>query len=148
MLSVMAGESSSITDGLRVTTVLDRHPTTTPAARRENQALAADAPLLLQFLPSGVCLSLCLKQPMILGRAPASAFNGLLSLAAVGAAQHGVSRKHCRLERRDQSLTVTDLGTTNGTYLNDQRLVPHQPHQVAHGDRLILGTLHIIVFFG
>jgi pSer/pThr/pTyr-binding forkhead associated (FHA) protein len=37
-----------------------------------------------------------------------------------------VSRRHCQLENRDGSLYLTDLGSANGTYLNERRLIPNQ----------------------
>jgi pSer/pThr/pTyr-binding forkhead associated (FHA) protein len=37
-----------------------------------------------------------------------------------------VSRRHCQLENRDGNLYLTDLGSANGTYLNEHRLTPNQ----------------------
>jgi hypothetical protein len=31
--------------------------------------------------------------------------------------------------------------------LNSQRIIPYRDHAVAHGDKLILGTLHLTIFF-
>jgi serine phosphatase RsbU (regulator of sigma subunit) len=33
-----------------------------------------------------------------------------------------VSRRHCRIERLDEQVVLSDLGSTNGTYLNGERL--------------------------
>ena len=66
----------------------------------------------------------------------------------LAAQQHGVSRQHCLIERRASGLTVSDLGSTNGTFLNERRLEQHRPYALVHGDCLILGTLHLAVFFG
>jgi serine phosphatase RsbU (regulator of sigma subunit) len=33
-----------------------------------------------------------------------------------------VSRRHCRLERQDDSVVLTDLGSTNGTFVNGERV--------------------------
>ncbi|MEM9399180.1 MAG: FHA domain-containing protein [Verrucomicrobiota bacterium] len=49
-----------------------------------------------------------------------------------------VSKIHCRLNLVDQMLTVTDLGSTNGTYVQG-RLIDHE--NVFTGDELILGDL-------
>ncbi len=39
-----------------------------------------------------------------------------------------VSKRHCRVEMQaDESILVTDLNSTNGTFLRDRRLMPHQP---------------------
>jgi predicted component of type VI protein secretion system len=54
-----------------------------------------------------------------------------------------VSRKHCRLHVRDGSVTIEDLDSLNGTYVNDQRvngiLVVHS------GDLLKVGPVRFLV---
>ncbi len=37
-----------------------------------------------------------------------------------------------------------DLESTNGTYLNGQRLVPHQPHRLHPGDRITIGSVVLL----
>ena len=53
---------------------------------------------------------------------------------------HGaaVSRHHCLLRRRGDEVTVLDLGSSNGTFVNDQRVRSQTP--VRNGDRLRVGT--------
>ena len=46
-----------------------------------------------------------------------------------------VSRRHARINILDESATIEDLGSTNGTYVNrGRRLVPGQPMLLADGD--------------
>jgi hypothetical protein len=106
-----------------------------------------EASAILQFLPTGACVSLTLEQPMILGRGMGSTSAQMLDLSGFQGLLYGVSRQHCKLERRGDRLYVADLGSTNGTYYNDKRLLPFQDQAVGHGDRLIVGALHIIVRF-
>ena len=49
-----------------------------------------------------------------------------------------VSRLHCRLEAGDDTLEVFDLKSTNGTYVNDQRV---DRARLAIGDRLRVGRI-------
>ena len=42
-------------------------------------------------------------------------------------ADQGASSRHLRIDWDGTQVTVTDLGSTNGTLLNGQRLSPHQP---------------------
>ncbi len=51
-----------------------------------------------------------------------------------------VSRKHCRIEQRGDDLWVVDLGSRNGTYLNNDRVdeAPFTP-----SDTVTIGTLNI-----
>jgi len=103
--------------------------------------------LLLQLLPSGACAWFTLDKPLTLGRAIGPITESLFDLNEFNAHLHGVSRRHCRLSRKHNRLVVTDLGSTNGTYLNGTLLAPYQEVALADGDQLILGTLHITVFF-
>jgi hypothetical protein len=48
-----------------------------------------------------------------------------------------VSRKHARLLFQEGSYVLEDLGSTNGTYINGQRLMG--PYQLRHGDLVLLG---------
>ena len=59
-----------------------------------------------------------------------------------------VSRSHARLELGEGgSLTVEDLGSTNGTQVNDVLLTPQVPRSLSDGDRVRFGsvslTLHL-----
>jgi len=40
---------------------------------------------------------------------------------------------------------VVDLDSTNGTFLNGMRIMPHQPRILRDGDEIRLGLLKIIV---
>src|SRR5688500_8068808 len=51
-----------------------------------------------------------------------------------------ISRAHARLEHQGSQVVVEDLGSTNGTYVND-RLV-QKSHQLRSGDRFQVGAVH------
>lgn len=51
-----------------------------------------------------------------------------------------ISRVHCCVDRSGARFTVTDLGSTNGTYVNETRLQPNQAHTVKNGDTLRLAN--------
>ena len=70
-----------------------------------------------------------------------------LDLAAYGAAEQGVSRRHAMIRRGEDTLTLVDLDSTNGTFLNGQRLLPRQPRVLRDGDEIRLGRLVFHVFF-
>jgi pSer/pThr/pTyr-binding forkhead associated (FHA) protein len=53
-----------------------------------------------------------------------------------------VSRLHCQLSATDQALSVKDLDSTNGTFVNDKRITSAQ---VQAGDRLRLGGVELRV---
>jgi hypothetical protein len=54
-----------------------------------------------------------------------------------------VSRQHCRLLLQDGLVTVEDLGSVNGTFLNGRRL--RDPEYVRPGDHLEVGPVRFVV---
>ena len=56
-----------------------------------------------------------------------------------------VSRRHARFTVDDGGLKVEDLGSTNGTYINMQRL---DTAQLSPGDEVIIGKFHLVVARG
>ncbi len=57
---------------------------------------------------------------------------------------HGsVSRRHAELRVANGQLTVRDLGSSNGTFVNNTRLTPQQPRILKANDSVRFGTLAI-----
>ena len=48
-----------------------------------------------------------------------------------------ISRKHSQLRMQSGEYLLEDLGSTNGTFVNDQRLIG--PHLLKHGEMITLG---------
>jgi hypothetical protein len=61
-----------------------------------------------------------------------------------GGGDKGVSRRHARILFQSGQLMVEDLGSTNFTYLNRQKLQPNQPYNLKIGDELRFGNLIFI----
>ena len=53
-----------------------------------------------------------------------------------------VSRLHCRITAGENALDIEDLSSTNGTFVNDQRVAKAQ---AAAGDRLRIGRVELKV---
>ena len=68
-----------------------------------------------------------------------------VDLSLFGAALKGVSRRHIKLTRDNLLVRVTDLDSTNGTWLNGQPIRPYGWRVLRHGDELKLGTLTLKV---
>jgi serine/threonine-protein kinase len=59
-----------------------------------------------------------------------------------------ISRRHARIWRQGDTFLVEDLGSVNGTVVNDAvKLGPRQPRPLENGDRIRLGetTLHFLI---
>ena len=55
-----------------------------------------------------------------------------------------VSREHAQLYQRGDAIVVRDLGSSNGTFVNDERV--HFPLGLKTGDLIRVGTLEFEVF--
>jgi FHA domain-containing protein len=59
----------------------------------------------------------------------------------------GVSRQHARIKRSEDRYTIEDVGSTNGTWVNEIRLKPHQFHEIENGALIRLGQLGLYAYF-
>lgn len=55
-----------------------------------------------------------------------------------------ISSRHCEIEHNGSAGIVRDLGSTNGTYLNDQAI---REAQLRHNDRLRIGSTELVIEF-
>ncbi len=53
------------------------------------------------------------------------------------------SRNHATIQRNDDYYTVIDLGSTNGTLLNGQRVPANIPQRLQQGDRIKIGEVEL-----
>ena len=56
-----------------------------------------------------------------------------------------VSSRHAKIEAAPGVLLVTDIGSSNGTFLNGVRLTPQVPTALRSGDRLRLGQSEFVI---
>lgn len=61
-------------------------------------------------------------------------------------AEKGVSRHHAKIQAVQGGLVLVDLGSTNGTLLNNYRLPPQEPFPLKSGDEIRFGDLLIHLF--
>lgn len=85
----------------------------------------------------------------ILGRASSEIklSKPLVDLSDFGAIDYGISRVHAIIRKTHKGYQIADLESTNGTWHENQRLVPRKPHPLESGDRIRLGRLNILVFY-
>jgi pSer/pThr/pTyr-binding forkhead associated (FHA) protein len=55
-----------------------------------------------------------------------------------------VSGFHARIDRAGSEYILTDLQSTNGTFVNDRKITSHR---LVHGDNIIIGK-HVLLFIG
>jgi pSer/pThr/pTyr-binding forkhead associated (FHA) protein len=66
-----------------------------------------------------------------------------LDMTADGGLEEGVSRRHARIYMRDDTCFVEDLDSTNGSFLNGERITPYLPYAFHDGDVLSFGSLQL-----
>ncbi len=67
------------------------------------------------------------KDEFVIGKNPA-AVDAALTFSKM------ISRVHCKISRSGSGYTVMDLNSSNGTFVNRQRLTPQRPYSVKNGD--------------
>jgi pSer/pThr/pTyr-binding forkhead associated (FHA) protein len=70
-----------------------------------------------------------------------------VDLSPYGANDRGVSRNHASLQMKANNLYITDLGSTNGTFVAGVRLHPNEPTLIHKGDEVLLGRLQVQILF-
>lgn len=71
----------------------------------------------------------------------------LVDLGELGGYEMGVSRRHAMIRPVERGYEVVDLFSTNGTWLDDQRLIPNKPYPLAPGTQLRLGQERLLVIY-
>ena len=87
------------------------------------------------------------KGEFVIGRKVGTTSEGLLDLSPSGGYHLGVSRRHAAVRRSEHGYEMLDLGSANGTWLNDERLVPHKSYPLASGSHLRLGRMRLFVLY-
>ena len=117
----------------------DRRPEPVPAMGERTSVFVvpgADGPraTLRETRPDGTTRTIPFDgRPMTIGRAPD---NGVV------VRDGRASRHHARIDARRGTLILTDLGSTNGSFVNDRRV---ESVALGAGDRIRIGTTSILI---
>jgi hypothetical protein len=94
----------------------------------------ASDPVALLFMPPWEPIRLRADKAVVVGRSPA---------CDLPVPSPRVSRRHAWVHREGSGYAVSDLGSTNGTYVNEQRVVGDRV--LKPGDRIRVGD-HVITY--
>ena len=140
--SQLAAEESLVTQAIKPhikKTVNDFAPM--PAS---SNSVASNAWASLYLVDVGQILPLTDRNEYTLGRvSEGQPIMPDIDLSTYQAYASGVSRLHAVIKRQGQRITVMDLGSANGTYLNGKRLNPNVEQIARHGDMFMLGKLKL-----
>lgn len=108
------------------------------------KTIQSPATLLLYIFMAQHALVLDVTQDkiIILGRKDADSVRPIdVDFAPFNGSQSGISREHAYFEFTPDGLTLVDNGSTNGTYINGQRIPSHVPYPIHDRDQVTLGHL-------
>ncbi|MDX1377505.1 MAG: FHA domain-containing protein [Anaerolineales bacterium] len=89
-----------------------------------------------------------IKHPeFVIGRKVVATSEAFLDLSDFDGFKMGLSRRHAMIKRTDSGYEIIDLSSTNGTWLNDERLVPYSTYPLASGSRLRLSRIRLVVYY-
>ena len=121
------------------------HPVTARMVTMRHDAQEAVTGPRLFIATSGVALSIPMLDEVVVGRTdPMLPQPPDVDLQPYGGGSAGVSRHHARFLHRPEGWFLEDLQSTNGTYLNEVRLLPHRPVRLNSGDLVRFGQLTLI----
>lgn len=110
----------------------------------QDLAIGSDLAITLNLVDTGQVIHLQGQSQYLLGRAA----EGLIpcpdiDLTPYEAFSQGVSRQHALLKITGPRVYIMDLGSSNGTRINGQKINPRVEFPVNHGDVIALGKLKI-----
>ena len=105
--------------------------------------------IVLLNLENGQLITTREEKAFILGRVSAEIKTDepLVDLTQYGALELGISRVHAMVRQSEDGYQIIDLESSNGTWLENQRLMPKQPYPLESGDRIRIGRLNILAFY-
>jgi pSer/pThr/pTyr-binding forkhead associated (FHA) protein len=119
-----------------------------PDLKSTSPMMSAGARISLHLVESGQILPLAERNEFSLGRvAEGQPIMPDIDLTPYKAYENGVSRLHALLKLVNNHVLILDLGSSNGTYVNGNRLVPSVERPLNHGDMIHLGKLKIQILF-
>ena len=113
-----------------------------------NALLKKQTTIIFAIKDSDLFLPICITDRAVIGRMDAESTEAVdIDLMPYGGREQGVSRRHAALYRHRTTMTLVDLDSSNGTYLNGVRLIPHQPRLLREGDEVRLGNMCFHISF-
>jgi hypothetical protein len=88
-----------------------------------------------------------INKEFIIGRKPEDPSENFLDLSKLDGFNMGISRRHVMIRRAEAGYEVIDLSSTNGTWMNDERLIPEKPYPLKSGARLRIGRLNLLLVY-
>jgi hypothetical protein len=127
--------------------------------RLDEPSLISDAaknPLDKEFMPPvglGIYLentapvTVIDEKEFVLGRKMEGALEYVVDLTPFGAFQMGVSRRHAKVTETKEGYEISDLESTNGTWVDKKQITPNKPWPLRSGSVVQLGRMRLLFIF-
>ena len=105
---------------------------------------ATDAEISLHIVRTGQILPLIGRSEFIIGRvSEGQSVLPDIDLTPYDAYSQGVSRLHAMVQIKKGQVSISDLGSSNGTRINKTKLTAKRTYALNHGDVISLGKFKI-----
>lgn len=123
-------------------------PTPAPVAASPARSYPVRPDFRMIVLNSGRVLEFPDQENVIIGRSDAASGDQPdIDLTPDNGHELGVSRRHACVTFRDNQPYLTDLGSTNRTFLNRQMIMRGQPYEIQDGDEVRLGNVIVKIIY-
>ena len=124
--------------------VLDQNTSENVVVNQESENVSLDAEIALYVVDAKQTMQLAGRTEFTMGRvAEGQPILPDVDLSPFEAYSQGVSRLHAALKISRNRVSILDLGSSNGTRVNGQKIVPHVDYPLNHGDIIALGKLKL-----
>lgn len=103
--------------------------------------------MALFILNRGEPIAMRTEEEFVIGRAGELTSEPLVDLTSFEGFALGVSRRHVMIKSSGEKYVLIDLNSSNGTWLDGQRLVPTKPYDLPSGSVIQLGRMKLIVSY-
>ncbi|MEK6221736.1 MAG: FHA domain-containing protein [Chloroflexota bacterium] len=139
-------------DGLNTVTISQKESEITKKPEKKNVTSevfdTTEAKVSLHIMQTGQILPLVGREVFTIGRvSDGQSILPDIDLSPYEAYAKGVSRLHATIKFNEQEISITDLGSSNGTRINKSKLPPHEENNLNHGDIIALGQFKIQALF-
>lgn len=123
-------------------------PVSKPIAPEAPKVINSDSIICLTLIDSTKTVALSGRTEYTIGRVTeGQPILPDVDLSPFEAYSQGVSRLHAAIKILNKHVAIMDLGSSNGTRVNGQKIVPNVDYPLKHGDLLALGRLKLQILF-
>jgi pSer/pThr/pTyr-binding forkhead associated (FHA) protein len=122
-----------------------------PTAPRESSPSETDDQqprhsIHIEVLETGRRITLPIVSELLIGREDAA--HGIfpdIDMTLDNGLEKGVSRRHAKIFRQGGEFYIEDVGSANGTFLNDKHLTPYLPYPISEEDKIQIGQIKLSI---